>query len=142
MSRSTVSRHSEQSIPSWSGLQQLLAETPPKATIEYLPPITTPTTEMSAIYAFTDRAFKILTELEMEKMLIEADQAIYSKLLDVMFKMSEDGHDVFSKLIPKMGGFHIIMCMLKTVFSIFKYSGIIKLFFYSGISGEGTIKIL
>ena len=67
MSRLTVSRHSEQSIPSWSGFQQLFAETPPKATIRYLPPITAPPTEMSVIYAFIDRGFKILTELEMEK---------------------------------------------------------------------------
>ena len=98
----TVSCHSEQSIPSWSGFQQLLAETPTKATIGYLPPITAPPTEMSVIYAFINRAFKILMELEMEKMFIEVDQAIYSKLLDAMFKISEDGHDVFLKLIPRM----------------------------------------
>ena len=55
--------------------------------------------------------------------------------------MSEDGHDMFSKLIPTMGGFHIIMCMLKAIFSRFKDSGIIKLFVYSTISGEGTIKL-
>ena len=140
MSRLTISRHSEQSIPFWNGFQQLLAETPPKATIGYLPPITVPPTEMGAIYAFIDRAFKILTQLEMEKMFIKADQAIYSKLLGAMFKLSEDGHDVVSKLIPRIGGFHIIMCMLKTSFSRFKDSGIIKLFVYSGISDEGTIK--
>ena len=69
---------------------------------------------MSVIYAFIDRALETLTELEMENMFIEADEAIYSKLLDAVFKMSEDGHDVFSKLIPRMGGFPIIMCMLKT----------------------------
>ena len=90
MSRLMVSRHSEQSIPSWSGFKQLLAQTPPKATIGYLPPITAPPTEMSVIYAFIDRAFKILTGLETEKMFIKADQAIYSKLLDIMFKMFED----------------------------------------------------
>ena len=77
MSRLTVSRHSEQSIPSWSGFKKLLAKTPPKATIGYLPTITAPSTEMSVIYAFIGRAFKILTELEMEKMFIEVDQAIY-----------------------------------------------------------------
>ena len=114
MSRLTVSHHTEQLILSWSEFQQLLAETPLKATIKYLPSITAPPKEVKVIYAFIDKAFKILTELEMEKMFIEADQAIYSKLLDAMFKMSEDGHDVFSKLIPRMGGFHIIMCMLKT----------------------------
>ena len=95
MSRLTVSRHSEQSIPSWSGFQQLLAETPPKATIGYLPPITAAPIKTSVIYAFIDRAFKILTELEMKKRFIETDQVIYSKLLDVIFKISEDGHDVF-----------------------------------------------
>ena len=77
MSRLTVSCHSEQSRPSWSGFKQLLAETPPKATIGYLTTITAPSTEMSVIYAFIGRAFKILTELEMEKMFIEVDQAIY-----------------------------------------------------------------
>ena len=71
--------------------QQLLAETPPKATIGYLPPITAPLTKMSVIYAFIDRTFKML-------LFIEADQAIYSILLDAMFKMSEE--NVFSTLIP------------------------------------------
>ena len=50
------------------------------------------------------------------------DQAIYRKLSDAAFKMSEDGRDVFSKLIPRMGGFHIIIYMLKTIFSRFKDS--------------------
>ena len=140
ISRLTVSRHSEQSVLSWSRFQQLLAETPQKAAIGYLPPITAPPTEISVIYAFIDRAFKILTELNMEKMFMEADQAIYSKLLDAMLKMSVDGHDVFSKLIPRMGGFRIIMCMLKIIFSRFKDSRVIKLFVYFGISGEGTVK--
>ena len=102
MSRLTVSRHSKQSISSWSGFLRFLAEPPPKATVGYLPPITTPPTEMSVIYVFIGRAFKILTELEMGKMFIEADQAIYSKLLDAMFRVSEDIHDVFLKLIPRI----------------------------------------
>ena len=63
MSRLTVHCYSEQPIPSWSGFQQLLAETPLKATIGYSPPITASPTEMSVIYAFIDRVFKILTEL-------------------------------------------------------------------------------
>ena len=109
MSRLTVSRRSEQSIPSWNGFQQLLAETPPKATIGYLAPITAPPTEMSVIYTFIESSFKLLTELEMEKMFIEVDEAIYCKLLDAMFKMSEDGNDVFSKLMPRMGSINLPM---------------------------------
>ena len=87
--------------------------------------------ETSVIYAFINRVFKILTKLEMEKMFIEVDQTISNKLLDAMFKMSEDGHHVFLKLI---------LCMLKTILSRFKDSGIIKLFVYSGISGKKTIE--
>ena len=60
---------------------------------------------MSVIYAFIDRAFK--------QKFFEADEAIYSKLLDAMFKMSEDEHDVFSKLIPRMRGFHLICALIK-----------------------------
>ena len=80
-----------------------------------MPPVITPPTEMSVIYAFIDKAFKILTKLGMKKMYIEVDQAIYSKLLDAVFKICKDGHDKFSELIPRMGVFHIIMFMLKDV---------------------------
>ena len=118
----------------------MLAEIPPKTTIESLPPITTPHTEMSVIYAFIERAFKILMKLGMAKMYIEVDQAIYSKLLDAMFKICKNGHDKFLEIIPRIGGFHIIMCMLKTIFLRCKDSEIIELFVYSGISGEATIK--
>ena len=76
----------------------------------------------------------------MAKMYIEVDQAIYSKLLDAMFKICKNGHDKFLEMIPRIGGFHIIMCMLKTIFLRCKDSEIIELFVYSGISGEATIK--
>ena len=95
---------------------------------------------MSVIYAFIDRAFKNLTEPKMGKMFFKPDQPIYSKLLDAMFKMSEDGHDMFSKLTPRMGRFHIIMCMLKTIFSRFIDSGIIKLNENKRASYYGSIK--
>lgn len=67
------------------------------------------------------------------------DQAIYSKVLDAMFKMDFEGSDIFTKLIPRMGGFHVIMCMLKTIYSRFKDSGLITWLVYSGCGGEGTI---
>ena len=36
-----------------------------------------------------------------------------------MFKMKTDGDDIFSKVIPRMGVFHVIMCMLKIIFARF-----------------------
>ena len=81
ISQLTVSFHSAQSIPSWSGFQQLLAETPSKATIGYLQP---PLHHLQKWVSF----MLLLTGLFFKKMFFEADEAIYSKLLDAMFKMS------------------------------------------------------
>ena len=39
-----------------------------------------------------------------------------------------------------MGGFHVLMCMLKTIYSRFKGCGFVKLLAEVGIGGEGTIK--
>jgi hypothetical protein len=64
-----------QSVPAWSGFQQLIAEKEPRATVAYLPPVTAPPSEMNVIFFFIDRAIKILQELGMQQMFIEADQA-------------------------------------------------------------------
>ena len=39
-----------------------------------------------------------------------------------------------------MGGFHIIMCMLRTIFSLFKNCGIVQLLSVAGLGGMGSIK--
>ena len=73
-------------------------------------------------------------------MFIEADQAIYTKVLDAMFKLENDGKGVFKKIIPRMGGFHILMCMLKTIYSLFKNIGFIQLLSSAGMGGMGTLR--
>ncbi len=127
-------------IPSWTGFFKLFEEhSTSKASVGYLPPFTSSPTEMGVIHAIIDRALIIIEELGLEKMFLEVDQAIYAKVLDAMFKMDADGSDIFTKLIPRMGGFHLTMCMLKTIYSRFKDSGLITWLVYSGCGGEGTI---
>ena len=70
----------------------------------------------------------VMTELSLKNIILEVDQAIYTKILDAMFRMELDGSMMFDKIIPRMGGFHIVICMLKTIFSRFKNSGIISSF--------------
>ena len=85
-------------------------------------------TEMKVIYAEIERTEKIRVELGTEFIFIEADQAIYTKVLDAMFKMRNDGKDMFEKIIPRMGGFisQFVCCALYTVFiqklGLFKFS--------------------
>ena len=39
-----------------------------------------------------------------------------------------------------MSGFHIVLCMVTTIYSRFKHAGIIKLLSSAGLGGKGTIK--
>ena len=39
-----------------------------------------------------------------------------------------------------MGGFHIGMCMVRTIYSLFKRFGIVHLLSSAGLAGLGTVK--
>ena len=79
---------------------------------------------MKVIFSVINRSLDVMTELNLKNIILEVDQAIYTKILDAMFRMELDGSMIFDKIIPRMGGFHIVICMLKTIFSRFKDSGI------------------
>ena len=83
---------------------------------------------MKVIFSVINRSLDVMTELNLKNIILEVDQAIYTKILDAMFRMELDGSMIFDKIIPRMGEFHIVICMLKTIFSRFKDSGIIYSF--------------
>ena len=139
MARYDASRGAVQVIPSWSGFQHMLSECCVEANVGYLPPITAPPTDMSVIFAFIQREQHILEELEIDQMFIEVDQAIYTKILDAMFKLQSEGTNIFFQMVPRLGGFHVILCMLRTIFARFKDSDLIQWLVYSGVGGEGTV---
>ena len=39
-----------------------------------------------------------------------------------------------------MGGFHIVLCMIRTIYSRFKHAGIVEILSSAGLVGKGTIK--
>ena len=86
-----------------------------------------------------NRTLNIKEELELQTIFLECDQAIYTKFLDAMFKREHEKCPIFDKIIPQMGGFHVDMCILRTIFSLIKDSGLIQLLSSAGIAGEGTI---
>ena len=66
-----------------------------------------------------------MKQLETDFIFIEADQTIYRKVLDVIFPLKNKGEDLFPTIIPRMVGFHIGMCMLPTIYGLFKRCGIV-----------------
>ena len=85
-------RQTTQVLPGWSGFQQLASEPDLcPVTVGYLPPIPESPTQMRVIYAEIERTLKIMEELELPFTFVEADHAIYTKMLDAMFKLESEG---------------------------------------------------
>ena len=111
-----------------------------RAVVGYHPPITESPIEMKVIYAEIERTEKTRVELGTEFIFIEADQAIYTKVLDAMLKMRNDGKDMFERITPRMGGFHITICMLRTIYCIYSKIGFIQILAKAGLQGIGSLK--
>ena len=47
---------------------------------------------------------------------------------------------IFNEVIPRMGGFHIVLCMIHTIYSRFKNSRVVEILSSAGLGGKGTIK--
>ena len=77
-------------------------------------------TETKVIAAEMRKTQDIMKELETDFIFVEVDQAIYTKVLDVMFALKNKGEDLFPTTILHMDGFHKSMCMLRTIYSLFK----------------------
>ena len=71
---------------------------------------------------------------------LEVDQAIYNKVLQVLFAYQKKKNRKFDKLIVRMGGFYVILCLLRTIYSRLKDSGIIELLVEAGVGTEVTIR--
>ena len=85
LSRYVIAENDYQATTSRSGFQKLMYQ--PENTIPsigYLPPITSPPTDMKVIFAFIDRLLDIIDELKSKHIILDVDQAIHSKIVDTM----------------------------------------------------------
>ena len=57
-----------------------------------------------------------------------------------MFSLKGEGEGLFPTIIPCMGGFHISMCMLHTIYIFLKRCGMLQLLSSADLGGLGTVK--
>ena len=57
-----------------------------------------------------------------------------------MFKLENENNKIFDKLIVRIGGFHIIICLLRTIYSCFRNTGLVELLSRVGLGGKVTIQ--
>lgn len=108
-------------LPGWTGFNTLLHNNvPTMSRISYLPIIDRPITEMCTINEILRQSVQIADELQLQQVLLVADEAVYAKLQQVRWK-----NDAYSKrCIVRLGEFHTIMSYCSCIGKRFKDSGI------------------
>ena len=92
-----------------------------------------------------ERTTECMNYLNLNCIFLEVDQAILNKVLQVSFVFQEKESRKFDKIIVRLGGFHVILCLLRTIYSRVKDFGIIKLLVEAAdrivpFGTEGTIR--
>ena len=96
--------------------------------------------QKNVIEEITNRAIRCKYELQLEYIFLEVDQAIYNKVLQVLFNQQARDPSFCNKLIVRMGGFYVVLCLLKTIYSRFYNSGIVELLVEAGVGSDGSIR--
>ena len=84
--------------------------------------------------------YRCKSELQLEHIFLEVGQAIYNKVLQVLFNQQARYPSFCNKLIVRMGGFYVVLCLLKTIYSRFYNSGIVELLVEAGVGSDGSIR--
>ena len=59
-----------------------------------------------------------------------------------MFKLKNENNKIFDKIIVRMGGFHIIICLLRTIYSCVRNTGLVWLLSRVGLGLKVPFKML
>ena len=131
-------------VPAWSAFQSLTSKKPElcEVSVGYHPTIPESPTKYDTIYKVLKTTDDIMKELELGFIFLEVDQAIYSKVMDTKFYLLQEKADnLFDNIIVRMGGFHIIICMMRSIYSRFCGFGFTELLAQIGtMGGPGTIE--
>ena len=128
-------------VPAWTGFQVLSQSNQPKEeSTGFMPAIPAPPTQKNVIEEIINRAMRCKSKLQLQYIFLEVDQGIYNKVLQVLFNQKARDPSFYNKLIVRMCGFHIVLSLLKTIYSRFYDSGIVELLVEAGVGSEGSIR--
>lgn len=135
MLRSIDPKH--QLVPSWTGFNILLwrDRSIQQTSIGYLPTINSPASSMNTIHEILTRSLRIKEKLELHSLPIFADQAIYAKAAEIVWKHP----DKYKSIVLNLGGFHITCNFLGIIGKRFEDSGLPQLLSESDAIAEGSI---
>ena len=101
-------------VPSWSSFQmQTCLKSTKNSSVGYLPAITDSSTSFNVIQCIVDCTIECMNYLNLNYIFLEVDQAIFNKVLEVLFAFQKQENKKFDDIIVRIGGFHVILCLLR-----------------------------
>ena len=127
----------KQNISSWTGfnIKTRRENLVLRNTVGYLPTIDSPATAMNTIFGVLMKSRQTKDELKLKHVAVVFDQAIYAKAVEIMWKH----RDLFADIVPRLGAFHTISCLLPVVGKRFSPAGLRDVIMESGVIEEGSV---
>ena len=99
-----------QIVSSWTGFKMLTRRNKQvqNDTVDYLPTIDAPVTQVNTIFEILNNANSIKNSLNLNSMVVVMDQAIYAKAIEISWKHQ----DLFQDLVLRLRIFHTIGVLL------------------------------
>ena len=126
-----------QKTPSWTAFNAMIsrdAVTRPSA-VGYLPVLASSPTELSTVYQLLQRSISVCDQLHQDDVVVVVDQAVYAKAAEIVWKHQS----TFSRIVLRMGGFHIAMTFLAVLGKRFGDAGLHDILVESGIVGTSAV---
>ena len=114
--------------------QKLSSNEPEKTTVGYMPIILAPATQLDTINTVIKRCMTVAAKLGQEHTVITADEAVYSKIMELKWSVPE----YRDKLIVRLGGLHTAMIFMCVIGKHMRSSGLREAWVESGLLGPGV----
>ena len=107
----------------WTEFNQLLSTNEQDVTkVRYMPILQAPAHKFDTLNTVVKRCMYIAAALGQKPTVIPVDQALYCKLVELKWGISE----YREKLVIQMGGLHLSMCFLKAIRNHINSSGLVE----------------
>ena len=126
-----------QQTPSWTAFNALLKRDAVirPSVVGYLPVPASSPTELSTVFMLLQRSIAVADQLQQSDVVVVLDQAVYAKAAEIIWKH----HNIFSRVVLRMGGFHIAMIFLAVIGKRFGDAGLQDVLIESGIVGSNAV---
>ena len=106
-----------------------------QVTVGYLPITDFLPSAMNTISEVLMKAHQTKDEFKLKHRVVVFDQAIYAKAVEIMRKY----RDLFADIVPRLGAFHTIRCLLSVIGKRFSPAGLRDIIEKSGVIEEGSV---